>query len=90
MIGSLLRAYHDMVDKDRRQDLYAYAAKVVGIGIDRQPPIDLLGTGAVRSVSKLTDETHAAVLALIDELLAIGTTKDAGLPREASVHPCPA
>jgi hypothetical protein len=30
VIGSLLRAYNDTIDDDRRQDLYAYAAKVVG------------------------------------------------------------
>jgi hypothetical protein len=30
VIGSLLRAYNDSIDSERRQDLYAYAAKVVG------------------------------------------------------------
>jgi hypothetical protein len=30
VIGALLRAYNDSVDDDRRQDLYSYAAKVVG------------------------------------------------------------
>jgi hypothetical protein len=30
VIGSFLRAYNDAIDDDRRQDLYAYAAKVVG------------------------------------------------------------
>ena len=30
VIGSLLRAYNDRIDDRRRQDLYAYAAKVVG------------------------------------------------------------
>lgn len=29
-IGSLLRAYNDVVTDDRRQDLYAYAARAVG------------------------------------------------------------
>ncbi len=29
-IGSFLRAYNDAVEDDRRQDLYAYAARVVG------------------------------------------------------------
>jgi hypothetical protein len=110
VIGSFLRAYNDSVDDDRRQDLYAYAAKAVGsrrsaavqraranrltaraldmrerrwtrsflprrlraIGVERQPPIDLVGAYAVRSMSKTTDQTHAAALALIDELLAIG------------------
>lgn len=30
VIGSFLRAYNDFVDDERRQDLYAYAAHVVG------------------------------------------------------------
>ncbi len=30
VIGSFLRTYNDRVDDDRRQDLYAYAARVVG------------------------------------------------------------
>jgi hypothetical protein len=30
VIGSFLRAYNDRIDDVRRQDLYAYAAKVVG------------------------------------------------------------
>lgn len=30
VIGSFLRAYNDRVDNQRRQDLYAYASKVVG------------------------------------------------------------
>lgn len=30
VIGSLLRAYNDSLDNERRQDLYAYASKVVG------------------------------------------------------------
>jgi hypothetical protein len=30
VIGSFLRAYNDSIDDERRQDLYAYAAKVVG------------------------------------------------------------
>ncbi len=38
----------------------------------RKPPIDAIGTYAVHAIPKHTDQTHAAVLALIDELLAIG------------------
>jgi hypothetical protein len=30
VIGSFLRAYNDSIDDERRQDLYRYAAKVVG------------------------------------------------------------
>ena len=110
VIGSFLRAYNDWVDTGRRQDLYEYAAKVVGssdkvaverarterlltwavemrqrrwtraflparlraVGLRRHPPLDGVGTHAVHSIPRLTDESHAAVLALIDELLAIG------------------
>ena len=41
------------------------------IGRLRRPPIDGIGTYAVRSIPKHTDQTHASVLALIDELLGI-------------------
>jgi len=30
VIGSFLRAYNDSIDDERRQDLYAYASKIVG------------------------------------------------------------
>ena len=30
VIGSFMRAYNDSIDDRRRQDLYAYAARVVG------------------------------------------------------------
>jgi hypothetical protein len=38
----------------------------------RKPVIDAIGQYAVHSIRKHTDHTHASVLALIDELLAIG------------------
>jgi hypothetical protein len=38
----------------------------------RKPPIDAVGPYAVHAIPKHTDETHRAVLALVDELLAIG------------------
>ena len=49
----------------------------------RRLPIDVVGIRAVRSIWKVTDEKHAAVLALIDELLAIGTPEGTAqrLPR---------
>lgn len=110
VIGAFLRAYNDTVDNARRQDLYAYAAKIVGsrgpadvqcararrlaawalqnrqhrwtraflptrlrtVGFEREPPIDVLGAHAVRSISRVTDDAHRAVLGLIDELLAVG------------------
>ena len=132
VIASFLRAYNDLVDDSRRQDLYAYASKVVGstssaavqraraerlaawalemrqrrwtrwflprwlrgMGVERKPPIDLLGLHAARSVSRPTDERHAAALALIDELLALDTIsknrsrsarREAGAPQRG--HP---
>jgi hypothetical protein len=111
VIGSFLRAYNDAIADDRRQDLYAYASKVVAsrgpadversrgdrlldwaAGIRtrrltwrllpaqlrpavplRRPSTEAIGTHAVRAIRRHTDETHAAVLSLIDELLMMGT-----------------
>ena len=36
------------------------------------------GTYAVHAIGKVTDETHAAALALVDELIAIGAESSAG------------
>ena len=38
----------------------------------RKPPIDAIGPYVVRAIPKHSDETHEAVLALVDELLAVG------------------
>ena len=38
----------------------------------RKPPIDAIGPFAVHSIPKHTDQTHRAVLALVDDLLSIG------------------
>ena len=38
----------------------------------RKPPVDAIGTYAVHAIRRHTDETHVAVLGLIDELLATG------------------
>lgn len=46
------------------------------IGRLRRPPIDAVGAYAVHSIRKHTDRTHALVLALINELLEIGTRDD--------------
>jgi hypothetical protein len=42
------------------------------VGRLRKPPVDAIGTFAVHAVRRHTDETHAAALALIDELLTLG------------------
>ncbi len=38
----------------------------------RKPPIDAVGPYAVHAIPKHTDQTHAATLALVDELLTLG------------------
>jgi hypothetical protein len=99
VIGSFLRDYNDSVSDERRQDLYRYAAIVVGTRASTEvqqarvehlaawssemrhrryatflPPstIDALACDALRSLGGHTDETHTAVLALLEELVAIG------------------
>jgi hypothetical protein len=42
----------------------------------RKPPVDAVGTYAVHAIGKHSDRTHAAVLGVIDELLAIGVRDD--------------
>jgi hypothetical protein len=46
--------------------------RVRSIAQQRHPSLESVGTHAVHAISKHTDETHAAVLAAIDHLLAIG------------------
>ncbi len=111
VIGAFLRAYNDRIDDGRRQDLYAYAAEVVGSrasqdvqdaraerlsawalelqwsgalqrlvparlrALVQTPPADLVGSHAVCAIPQHNDNTHAEVLALIDELLRIGACK---------------
>ncbi|HSO98691.1 MAG TPA: hypothetical protein VLP43_07045 [Solirubrobacteraceae bacterium] len=106
VIGSFLRAYNDAVGDLRRQDLYTYAAKVVGSrssadvqqrraarlaewsshmrvrrsqwlrwlpspSLNPSGPASQLGSAAVQSIGRHSEETHAAVLALVDELVEI-------------------
>jgi hypothetical protein len=108
VIGSFLRSYNDLIDDRRRQDLYAYAAKVVGSRATERVQrarterlaewaLDLRGhrwthfvfpsgwrlttspdvavRRALSAVHRNTDRMHPHVLALIDELLAIGQRK---------------
>ena len=123
VIGSFLRDYNDSVGEARRQDLYRYAATVVGtrasMGVQQarvahlaawssemrqrryatfmpnflaralarllRPPsgIDALASDALRSLGGHTDQTHAAVLALIEQLVAIGAPEPAEQELEA-------
>jgi hypothetical protein len=111
VIGAFLRDYNDSVPKDRRQDLYGYAAVVVGTRasasvqraravhlaawsremrrrryakflpnfvaralsrlVKSPSGVDPLAADAMRSLGGHTDQTHAAVLALVDEMVAI-------------------
>ncbi len=111
-IGSFLRAYNDSIDDARRQDLYAYASRVVGsrrpgaveaarverllawaedlqprrlkrllparvrsLASQRRPVAEAAGTHAIHAIRRHTDDSHAAVLALLDELLAAGSSE---------------
>jgi hypothetical protein len=111
VIGAFLRTYNDSVEDGRRQDLYAYAAKVVGsrsteaVERERQAHLerwtkevrrqrhrrmhlprwlgllcagaasDIQAAVAVYEVTRRGPAGHAQALALIDELLAIGRSR---------------
>ncbi|HEY2159820.1 MAG TPA: hypothetical protein VGH24_00800 [Solirubrobacteraceae bacterium] len=115
VIGSLLRAHNDAIDDRRRQDLYRYAAEVVGSrssgSVQEARAVRLTEWSArvrererarcrrpfgLRALSRMLkvmfvdtqahayyrltvhdDETHAEVLALVDELLAMKPTRAA-------------
>jgi hypothetical protein len=57
----------------RRRGLALLHRPIRAVGGLRRPPVDAIGTYAVHSIRRHTDQTHASALALIDELLAIGT-----------------
>jgi hypothetical protein len=120
VLGSLLRSYNDSVDDDARQDLYAYAARVVGTRADadverrrgesvtawtyerryrrmrrflpefaarrlcglKTLSLESIGTQAVRQIPRHTDETHQAMLELIDDLLAMRPRRIASRARD--------
>jgi len=42
----------------------------------RKPPIEAIGPYAVHAIPRHTDQTHAAALAVVDELLAVGHRDD--------------
>jgi hypothetical protein len=110
-IASFLRGYNDLLDDDRRADLYRYAAQTVGTAgspaiesariarllgwadelwqrrsarsllerlrlrravKERSSDPEPAGTYAVHAIGKVSDESHAAALALVDELIAMG------------------
>ena len=51
------------------------------LGLRRQASVHAIGTYAVQAIPKHTNHTHAEVLQLIDELLALGPPPAAQLPR---------
>ena len=110
-IASFLRGYNDLVDDQRRADLYRYAAQTVGTASspalenarithlltwadglwqqrssrsllgrmrlrravkERSSDPEPAGTYAVHAIGKVSDETHAKALKLVDELIAMG------------------
>jgi hypothetical protein len=115
VLGSVLRSYNDSVNDDARQDLYAYAAKIVGTRADadverrrservvawtyerrlrrmrrflpefvarrlcqlKNLSLESIGTQAVRQIPRHNDETHRAMLGLIEDLLAIRSRRRA-------------
>jgi hypothetical protein len=124
VIASVLRAYNDSLDDRRRQDLYGYAAKVVGSrgsaelealraehvsawvaesksrrwthfliparlrALSPKPPLDVLASSAVRSLSIHDDRTHTKMLALVDALLAMGPpAPESGTTPVVAAHP---
>lgn len=112
-IAAFLRNYNDHLDDYRRQDLYSYAARVVGTasseqverrrserlvewgeelrrrnsrGIlsrvrehcrrERRGNVESAAREAIRSaLRKIDDELHASALALIDELIEMGSSQ---------------
>lgn len=110
IIGAFLRSYNDWVDDGRRQDLYSYAAEVVGsrassgvqaaraerlvdwaqeleqrrlkrvwFGAHRwtnlpgSDPADI-ASRLVCAIARQKEHPHQEVLAILDELLAMGRT----------------
>lgn len=116
-IAAFLRCYNDRLDDGRRQDLYQYAAKVVGSDStpdvecararrlvhwadDRRSPYarwsalarfrsrsepnrhlldpESVASYAIRTIRRISEDTHAEVLDLIDELIEIGARREDG------------
>jgi hypothetical protein len=69
-----LAQWADQMQRSRRAWFLRSPRRAVGRL--RKPPIDGVGSYAVHSIPKHTDRTHASVLALVDDLLAIGVRDD--------------
>jgi hypothetical protein len=124
-IAALLRRYNDLLDGGRRQDLYDYAARIVGTAsgstaVERERVERLLSWGdemwqgrtgavadedalrrrqrrrchdypsaaaryALQSAGAGDADVHTAVLALVDELIALGSAADPAAPVDPEV-----
>jgi hypothetical protein len=69
-----LAAWAEAMQRSRRA--WFLRSPLRAVGRVRKPSIDAVGSYAVHSIPKHSDRTHASVLALIDELLAIGVRDD--------------
>jgi hypothetical protein len=63
-------------DMQRSRRAWFLRSPLRAVGRLRKPRIDAVGSYAVHSIPKHTEQTHASVLGLIDELLAIGVRDD--------------
>ncbi|HKO25907.1 MAG TPA: hypothetical protein VJU80_00500 [Solirubrobacteraceae bacterium] len=120
VIAAVLRRYNDVLDDRRRQELYPYAARVVGsrgparleharveylsgrtterfgrrhrwrrlFGFE-SPSVDALAARAVHELSRRGEDSHALVLGLVDELLALDTRRGVRVPDTLPVAPSP-
>jgi hypothetical protein len=69
-----LAEWADQIQRTRK--MWFVRSPLRAVGHLRKPPADAIGSYAVHAIPKHTDQTHAAVLALIDELLALGVRDD--------------
>ncbi len=65
---------------ERRWTRFLPLSRLRAIGLRRQPSVHAIGTYAVHTIPKHTDQTHAEVLALIDRLLEVGSPPSWPLP----------
>lgn len=70
----------------RRQGPVLLRSALRAISRLRRPPIDAIGTYAVHSIRRHTDQTHASALALIDELLGIKARDERVSARVLAAH----
>jgi hypothetical protein len=57
-----------------------WVARSTPASVDRRLGLDAAGTYAARSIRRHNERTHAAALALVDELIAMGRSEPTALP----------